>query len=107
MEYTEDFLAEMVERRVPDPLLRRNALMDRLAQLFPVRLLIGIAFVLSPFVIEFRAWMLLAIPACAACIVPAVLVSLSPEYREAESLLAALYREYPLFWATLEPLDES
>ncbi|HVX10843.1 MAG TPA: hypothetical protein VHC22_06655 [Pirellulales bacterium] len=102
MEYPEDFHEQRLRERLP---ARSHRLYSLMNLFMPMGCLSTLVLLVSPFKLGLRAWSITALPICVALILPAIIVSRSPRFRELQRVKQAVEAEYPDYLAVLRPVD--
>lgn len=104
MDYPEGFHEGLLRERLPANVFRLyTAMNDWMIPLICVGvLLLSVSF----FSLGVRVWSITALPAGLALVLPVVLLSRTPTYRQARGLLLDLQRRYPDYMVTVVPADD-
>ena len=104
-DYPEGFFEDRLRERASPVGMRLDSAMTRF--LLPLGSLGAISGLVGLVALGWREWRITALPVSLAMILPAALVSLTRAYREAREARREVAREFPDYWAVLEPVGSS
>jgi len=100
MEYPLELAEDLLRQRIPARSYRLYKLIDRVILLGCLGLIV---LAITPFALGLRLWAISVLPLGLAAILSPLILSRTKAYREAYRGSEAIHREYPDYWAILQP----